>query len=68
MVVCMYAGLNSYEKGTVGIIGNRKKTESGKKGKRKQKFLWLKNFVKWQQKKILKTLKFFEMVKKSCIC
>lgn len=48
--------------------GTEKKTESGKKGKRKQKFLWLKNFVKWQQKKILKTLKFFEMVKKSCIC
>lgn len=64
----MYAGLNSYEKGTVGMIGNRKKTESGKKGKGKQKFLWLKNFVKWQQKKILKKWKVFEMVKKSCIC
>lgn len=34
-VVGMYAGLASYEKASVGIIRNRKKTESGKKGKGK---------------------------------
>lgn len=57
----LYAGLNSYEKETVGIIGNRKKdwVRKNREG--------VKKVPVFLQKKILKKLKFFEMVKNTCI-
>lgn len=44
--VCIYAGLKRYEKGTVGIVWNREKTEVSKKGKGELRLLWLRDFVK----------------------